>query len=152
MIEKLKRLFATLPSETTAEKSNKPLEMAVTALLVQAARLDDQFDDAEHDAIVTLIAQQFDLSAEEAASMVANVSGNADESAGFYRYSKVIRAEMDHDQRLGIMEMLWQVVYADDVLHDHEASLMRRMAGLLYISDQESGLIRQQVRQNRDLA
>jgi uncharacterized tellurite resistance protein B-like protein len=59
---------------------------------------------------------------------------------------------MDHEQRLSIMEMLWQVVYADAELHDHEASLMRRMAGLLYISDQESGLLRQRVRKNLNLA
>ena len=152
MIEKLKRLFAIMPKEGDQDKANKPLEIAVTALLVQAAYLDDQFDGAEHAAIVSLIAQQFEMSVEAATTLVAEVAENDTESAGFYRYSQIIRAEMDHEQRLSIMEMLWQVVYADAELHDHEASLMRRMAGLLYISDQESGLLRQRVRKNLKLA
>ena len=51
-----------------------------------------------------------------------------------------------------MMEMLWHVVYADGEVHDHEAALMRRLAGLLYVSDQESGTLRRRVRDKLGLA
>ena len=59
---------------------------------------------------------------------------------------------MDHDQRLAMMEMLWHVIYADGEVHDHEAALMRRLAGLLYVSDQEGGTLRRRVRDKLGLA
>ena len=48
--------------------------------------------------------------------------------------------------------MLWEVVYADGVLHDYEASLLRRIAGLIYVSGRESGIARQQVLRRLGLA
>ena len=51
----------------------------------------------------------------------------------------------DHQKRVMLVEMLWDVVYADGVLHDYEANLMRRVAGLLHVSDQESGAARKRV-------
>jgi len=50
------------------------------------------------------------------------------------------------------MEMLWEVAYADGVLHDYEASLMRRVTGLIYVTDQESGAARKRVMQKLGLA
>ena len=45
------------------------------------------------------------------------------------------------------MGMLWEVAYMDGELHDMEASLMRRLAGLLYVSDKENGLARKAARE-----
>lgn len=56
-----------------------------------------------------------------------------------YGLTRDIKNSLDHPERVELMEMLWQVAYADGVLHDYEANLMRRLAGLLYVSDQESG-------------
>jgi uncharacterized tellurite resistance protein B-like protein len=55
------------------------------------------------------------------------------------RFIRRIRDGFDHDERVEMVEMLWRVVYADGVVHDHEANLLRRVAGLLYVSDRESG-------------
>ena len=52
---------------------------------------------------------------------------------------------MPPEERVGILELLWEVVYADGTLHDYEASLLRRVAGLLYVSDRESGEARLRV-------
>ena len=52
---------------------------------------------------------------------------------------------MPPEERVGILELLWEVVYADGQLHDYEASLLRRVAGLLYVSDRESGEARLRV-------
>ena len=52
---------------------------------------------------------------------------------------------MDEEERIGVIEMLWEVAYADGELHDYEASLLRRVAGLLYVSDRANGEARLRV-------
>ena len=54
----------------------------------------------------------------------------------------MIKDRFPHEERLELMEMLWEVAYADGVLHDFEASLMRRISGLIYVSDRDSGAAR----------
>ena len=48
------------------------------------------------------------------------------------------------------MEMLWEVVYADEVVEAHEASLMRQISGLIYVDDRDSGIARSRVRARLD--
>ena len=152
MIEQIKNFLRLAPK--TAEKSGDgdALQCAVTVLLVRAARLDGQFDRVEHDAIVSAIGAHFELTAPAAAALVEEAAAIDADSTDLYRFSKTICAEMDHDQRLAMMEMLWHVIYADGEVHDHEAALMRRLAGLLYVSDQESGTLRRRVRDKLGLA
>ena len=57
-----------------------------------------------------------------------------------------------HDERVRMIEMLWEVVLADDEIHDHEANLLRRVAGLIYVSDRESGDARKRVLDRRRAA
>ena len=50
-----------------------------------------------------------------------------------------IRKELDYDERLNILGLMWEIVLVDDILDVFEAQLMRRVSGLLYISDVDSG-------------
>ena len=59
-----------------------------------------------------------------------------------YGFTKTIRDNFTHDERVMMLELLWEVAYADGVLHDYEASLLRQVTGLLYVTDQESGAAR----------
>ena len=54
--------------------------------------------------------------------------------------------------RIDLMEMLWEVCYADGVLHDFEAQLMRRMAGLMFVDDRDSGAARKRALEKLGLA
>ena len=56
-----------------------------------------------------------------------------------------INDHYDHADRLAVMEMLWEVVYADGRLHAYEANLIRRVGGLLHITDRERGEARKRV-------
>ena len=49
------------------------------------------------------------------------------------------------EERIELIEMIWEVVYADGELHDYEANLLRRLGGLLYVSDRERGDARKRV-------
>lgn len=121
------------------------LHRAAAALLAEAAIMDGGIDVGERRAIADLLAQRFDLPAAEAEALVARASEEASEQVEIYGMARELKDGLDHDGRLALIEDLWDVVYADGKLHDHEASLMRRVAGLLYVSDRESGAARKRV-------
>ena len=76
------------------------------------------------------------------AEIDAIINGAVDsheERVEIYGLARSIRAETEPDDRIAIMEMAWMVVLADGELHDYESQLMRRLAGLLYVDDIESG-------------
>ncbi len=127
------------------------LRLATAALLVEAASLDGNFDEAEREAISSLLAGHFDLAADEVEALIEEGKSMVEESTQLYSITRVIKDRFDHEERLRIIEMLWEVVYADGRLDDFESNMMRRVAGLIYISDRESGEIRKRVLQRLDL-
>jgi uncharacterized tellurite resistance protein B-like protein len=62
-----------------------------------------------------------------------------------YAATRLIRDAFSDAERIDMMEMLWEVAYADGELHDYEANLVRRVAGLLYVRDRDSGIARKRV-------
>ena len=60
--------------------------------------------------------------------------------------TRSIRSETDAEDRSAIMEMAWMVVLADGELHEYEAQLMRRLAGLLFVDDIDSGRAQKRAR------
>lgn len=144
MIEKLKALFSGKDdSSLKANQGQDALQVAAAALLVEAALMDENFDDAERATIERLLTARFDLSAAEVTSLLDEAKAEVSSSSQLFGFTRIIADAFDNEQRIELMEMLWQVAYADGELHDFEASLMRRMAGLLHVSDYDSGRARQ---------
>ena len=85
---------------------------------------------------------RFELSETEAESLVELARQEAADSSQLYGFTRVVKDHFSHEERVELVEMLWQVVYADGQKHDHEASLMRRVAGLIFVSDRECGSAR----------
>jgi uncharacterized tellurite resistance protein B-like protein len=107
--------------------------------------MDDDFGPDERVVIERLLRTRFSLSAEEADSLLGAADEAAAESVELYGYTRKIKDAFDNDERIRMIEMLWEVVYADGEVHDHEANLLRRVAGLIYVSDRESGDARKRV-------
>jgi uncharacterized tellurite resistance protein B-like protein len=66
-------------------------------------------------------------------------------SQQLYEFTRAVNDRFTPEQRIEIMEMLWEVVYADGEVHDFEVSLLRRIGGLIYVSDRDRALARQRV-------
>ena len=141
MLDRLKKMFAEDerdphgPGQHTVDE----LHLAAAVLLVETARMDHTIGDDEREVIVDLVQARFELTDEEVASVVELADQVAHDAVELSRFTRRIRDDFDHDERIEMVEMLWRVVYADGVVHDHEANLLRRVAGLLYVSDRESG-------------
>lgn len=139
MIGRLKDLLARRDDSAAPDAR---IRLAAAALLVEAAQLDGHMDEAEQERIRTVLAGYFAMSADETARLVAEAREAVERSVELHGFTKVVKDNFDADQRVRMVEMLWEVAFADGQLHDYEANLVRRVAGLLYVPDQESGAAR----------
>ncbi|MHA1597840.1 MAG: TerB family tellurite resistance protein [Alphaproteobacteria bacterium] len=151
MMKRLKALLAGNASATDEAAHAEKLRLATAALLMEAACMDGHIDEAETATIVTLLEGHFGLTADEAAELAEAGRKEVSESNELYGFTRVIKDNFDHDERIGMIEMLWRVVYADGQLHDYEANLLRRVTGLIYVSDRDSGEARKRVLEQLDL-
>ncbi len=119
--------------------------VAAAALLVEAACLDGNFSAAERTSITEALQRGFGLRREEALMLIAEGEKQGTESNQIYAFTRVLKDKMDEHERVRVIEMLWEVAYADGEVHEYEANLVRRVAGLLYVQDRDSGLARQRV-------
>ncbi|MGB1400047.1 MAG: TerB family tellurite resistance protein [Candidatus Puniceispirillaceae bacterium] len=124
----------------------------VTALMVEAALADGTVAADEVALTANVIAEQFDLSAEKARQMTNEAIEQSKERVELHSLLRRLREQSDYEERLGVLEMVWMVVLADGRLDHIEAQLMRRLAGLLFVSDVDSGLAAQKAKSNLGLA
>ena len=121
------------------------LRLAAAALLVEAAKLDGTFDEAERAQIAGLLEDRFGMAGADVAALIEAADEETERAGGLYGFTKEVRLNFDHEERISMIEMLWEVAYADGSLHDFESNMLRRVAGLLYVTDRESGEARKRV-------
>lgn len=146
MLQRLQQLWRGEESATAMPSVDRH-RLAAAALLVTAGAMDDDFDEAERERVRALLRERFELGADDADVLLAEAETAARESVDLFGFTQAIKDGFAPEERIGIVEMVWEVVYTDGTLHDHEASLMRRLAGLLGVTDQDSGAARVRVRQ-----
>jgi uncharacterized tellurite resistance protein B-like protein len=147
MFARLKQLL-TEPSPSPGSPRKHSFEerqLAAAALMVEAAKLDDDFDVEERVRIEALLKDHFALNETEAADLLEAGEQASDDSIEWQGFTRKIKDGFEPDERVSLIELLWEVAYADGMLHDYEASLIRRITGLLYVSDRESGEARKRV-------
>lgn len=131
--------------QAPAPQRKSDLRLSVAVLLLEAARQDDRFDAEERVVIARLLTGKFDLSAEECEALLVAGEARAAQMVQLHGHTQDVFEEMPPDERVHLVEMLWEVAYADGVLDPEEDLLIRRVAGLIYITDRERVLARQRV-------
>jgi uncharacterized tellurite resistance protein B-like protein len=121
------------------------LRLAAAALLVEAAKLDGGFDGMERVRIATLLKDRFGMDGADVAELIEAADEETELAGGLHGFTREVRGNFDHAERISMIEMLWEVAYADGSLHDFESNMLRRVAGLLYVTDRESGEARKKV-------
>lgn len=155
MLERFMAFFEVrLAAAGGAGGSHTPDEfhLAAAALLVHAATADMDFGPAERARIEWLCEHRFGLDAAESAALIAAAEREVETSVQMLRFTRTIKDGFSYEERVQLVEMLWEVVYADAIVEAHEAQLMRRIAGLIYVDDRDSGLARARVRARLDAA
>lgn len=150
MLDLVKSLFSGAASEADPESARaRGLEGAAATLMVEAACLDGEFKQSERDRIRSVLGEHFGLAPADADTLIAKAELAADDSTQIYGVVRVIRESLEPAERIDIIDMLWDVAYADGVVDDYEANLIRRVAGLLYVADRDSGSARKRAAERR---
>jgi uncharacterized tellurite resistance protein B-like protein len=139
MIESLKALFRGSSVSDAAEAASLELPRAAAALMALTARLDGYVEAVESETIRSVIERDFHLSPAVTTELLTQAERIASEATDLFSLTDEINSHVEPEKRVSIVEMLWEVAFADGELTDFEANLLRRAAGLLYVTDRENG-------------
>ena len=134
MIDKLKGFFGKPQpngSKEASQVSEHDVRVAVCALFVEMARIDESFTAEEMAAVIDILKEKYGLSAENAAAMITAAEAELEQSVDYWQFARLINENYSMNEKIGIIEMLWRIVYLDGSLDKHEDYLMHKLAKLL---------------------
>ena len=139
MFSNLKSAIQKVTSKATEEDEYKGEDVqAVIILLLEACQIDGETGQIELDYIKKLLVNKFGFNEKDANENISKALEDSEQRIEIFSQIKVILNEMNHEERIEVIQMMWGVILADGVIDDFEANLMRRMNGLLYVSGVES--------------
>lgn len=145
MLDKLfSRLKGADAEDSAPQDETNDLQRAVAALFVEAARADENYEEREKAIIDKSLAAKFSLSLNDAAALRAEgeeAQSGAMDIQRFTRHAK----ELSKEDKIALIEQLWEVILSDGDRDPFEDTLMRRICGLIYVDDRVSGEARQRV-------
>jgi uncharacterized tellurite resistance protein B-like protein len=124
--------------------------LAAAALLVHTAAIDGDVSAAERDKLHAVIKRQFGLDDDDADELVAEATEAEHEAIDLYHFTSVINHSLDEEGRRRVVEMMWEIVYADGGAGAFESNLIWRAADLLGISSRERIELGQRVAKRRE--
>ncbi len=135
-----KNIFKKRKSE-----NNNTSKILIASILVHAAKIDEIYTDIEKEIIKKALLNLYGIEKIEAEKILSLAEIKEEESNQIIEFTKEIKKN-SVEFRLKIIEILWQIVYSDGTQDVYESNLIRRVCGLLYISDKENGFIKLRIK------
>ena len=139
----INRLTGSAPEQLDALDARR----ALTALLVRLARSDSHYAATEIIRIDRIISTRFGLDKDEAEALRGEAEQLESEAPDTVRFTRAIKDAVPYDERVGVIEALWEVALADGARDQDEDALVRLVANLLGVNDRDSALARRRVDQ-----
>ena len=136
MINLLKNFFESKDIDNIPKDSNLEL---LCGLMIEAANSDGDIGAEEIKKIRETLINIFKENPDDVDSLLGQSIKNSNNSKSLYYYSSKINKNYSDEKKILLIEILWEIVLADGQVHDYESSIIRRLSGLLYISDINSG-------------
>lgn len=147
MLDRLSNLISEFvdgakPAERFAGDDER---LAAAALLIHVVMIDGQESQSEYDALRRVLQDQFDLDEVETGDLIAAAKAADSEAIDLYRFTSLINRRLDEGGRLRLVEMMWEIVYADGRMNEFEDNIVWRAADLLGISANDRITLRRRV-------
>jgi uncharacterized tellurite resistance protein B-like protein len=114
--------------------SDDDKRLALAALLVHCTAIDGVVDDVERDKLRVLLADEFGLAGAELETLVSEAIAADNEAVDLYRFTSVLTRNLTAEDRVHVVEKLWEIVFADGKVHEFEENLVWRVAELLGVA------------------
>ena len=118
----------------SSENRDDAIRLATAVLMVDVALADDVFDESEFDRVLSLIEKHFELEPQLAAELLNKASEEAEDLVSLHSFTDVLHRHLAEHEKARIVELLWQVAYADGSLDKYEDSLVLKISDLLHVS------------------
>ena len=116
----------------------------VAALLIHSAKMDENYTDIEKKIIKKALINLNDISSDQADNLIRHAEKKEDAANQIVEFTREIK-KYSMEYRLKIIEVVWKIVYSDGISDSYETNLIRRICGLLYVSDKDNGIIKNKV-------
>jgi len=131
--------------EKKNEENINNKNILITALLIHAAKIDDNYTDVEKEIVKKALISLNSITSNESDELLKKAEKIEQESNQIVAFTREIKKN-SMEFRLKIIEILWKIVYSDGSSDSYESNLIRRVCGLLYISDRDSGMIKLKIK------
>jgi uncharacterized tellurite resistance protein B-like protein len=140
MLDIVKRFLSkTKVNNSVTEKQNRERDLCVAtcALFVEMARIDGTFTQAELETILSILKEKYGLSGEHADALIEEADKELDQSVDLWQFASLINENYSTDEKIEIVETLWQIVYVDGKMDQYEHYLMNKLKNLLRLSQDQ---------------
>lgn len=138
MLKAIKIFFEQRMSvELVAGDQEHQLRLATAALLVEMMNQDEKVHETEKQTVRLALKNNFTLNDEEISELCQLAHEEVKNATGYYQFTKLIAEHFSQPQKIKIIELLWQVAYADNHLDSYEEHMVRRIADLIYVSHKD---------------
>ena len=140
MLESLKRFFNKSNVDTSKNEkqvTEHDVHIATCALFVEMARIDEKFTQTEVDTILSILKDKYGMSQEHADALLAEADKELADSLDLWQFARMINENYSVDEKVEIIETLWQMVYVDGKMDQYEHYLMNKLKNLLRLSQDQ---------------
>ena len=147
MFDALKNLIADIAGgDKHPERfDDNDYRLAAAALLLHAAAIDGKVADVERETLHLLLKQRFDLDDAATDKLIDSATTAEHEAVDLYHFTRLLNRALDESSRLRLIEMMWQIAFADGRVSEFGENLIWRAADLLGISSRDRIALRQRV-------
>lgn len=122
-------LALSAPESTSEDK----LQLATIVLFLEMMHMDDKVEIKEQEVILSLIQQNFSLTAEQATALMELAEQQRKQATDYFQFTSLINKEYSQQQKIRLIESLWKIAFVDGVLDMNEEYLVRKIADLLHV-------------------
>ena len=136
MLESIKNFFdqRLIPGAAADDPdSEHVLRLAIGALLLEMTHMDGEVWPEQREAVATAVLEHFDLPEGEAAELLKLAEAERSEATDYFQFTSLINGVYTPEQKISLVELLWQIAYANESLHKYEEHLVRKIADLLHV-------------------
>lgn len=134
MLKKISNIFKKKVTETPDEESLSSISKACSSLLIEVALSDKDFDEEEITSMKEILKTTHGISDETINELVSNAKQTVDESTSLYSYTREVNDNFSYEDKLLLLQSLWDIAYADGNVDKYEEHLIRKISDLIYIS------------------
>ena len=137
MLDIVKRFFSKIEKDipkTTDQATDHDLRVATCALLVEIARIDQEFTREEMETLISILKEKYGLAKEHADALIQEAEKELEESVDLWQFARLINENYSNEEKIEIVETLWRIVYVDGKMDKYEHYLMNKLKNLLRLS------------------